>query len=109
MRAPWRMARGFRTIFLAAVLALTCATDNNARANNIWPLAFGMTPQDVADALGSPLVYVRGRPGSEIFVTARDAGIPSFYRGSERIYLQFRRGRLTGWKNDWRMRYGQLF
>jgi hypothetical protein len=93
--------------FLA--LALTSAPSDRAHASNIWPLAFGMTPQDVADALGSPLVYVRGRPGSEIFVTARDAGIPSFYRGSERIYLQFRRGRLTGWKNDWRMRYGQLF
>jgi hypothetical protein len=93
----------------AAVLVLAVALHGRAHASNIWPLAFGMTPQDVADALGSPLVYVRGRPGSEIFVTARDAGIPSFYRGSERIYLQFRRGRLTGWKKDWRMRYGRLF
>jgi len=104
------MTRGFRIALLAALLALAgIAPGDRAHASNIWPLAFGMTPQDVADALGSPLVYVQGRPGSEIFVTARDAGIPSFYRGSERIYLQFRRGRLTGWKKDWRMRYGQLF
>jgi hypothetical protein len=104
------MTRGFRICLLAIALALAAlAPGRHAHASNIWPLAFGMTPQDVADALGSPLVYVQGRQGSEIFVTARDAGIPSFYRGSERIYLQFRRGRLTGWKKDWRMRYGQLF
>jgi hypothetical protein len=103
------MTRGLRISLLAIALVLAAAPNDHAHASNIWPLAFGMTPQDVADALGSPLVYVRGRSGSEIFVTARDAGIPSFYRGSERIYLQFRHGRLTGWKNDWRMRYGQLF
>ena len=104
------MTRGTRIFIFATLFALTgLASRDNAHASNIWPLAFGMTPQDVSDALGSPLVYVRGRSGSEIFVTARDAGIPSFYRGSERVYLQFRHGRLTGWKNDWRMRYGQLF
>jgi hypothetical protein len=99
-----------RILVFAALLAVVGAASRaEAQSTNISPLAFGMTPQDAASALGSQLVYVRGKPGSEVFVTLRDAGIPSFYRGEELIFLQFRRGRLTGWKKDWRMRYGQLF
>jgi hypothetical protein len=104
-----RMTSLARILLFAIVAFAATAPCDRAKASNIWPLAFGMTVQDAADALGSPLAYVSGRAGSEIFVTVRDAGIPSSYRGSERIYLQFRRGRLTGWKGDWRMRYGQLF
>jgi hypothetical protein len=96
-------------LFAAFLLAAAVAPRAHAQTSNIWPLAFGMTPQEAANALGCELAYVSGRPGSEVLVTLREARIPSFYRGDERIFLQFRRGRLTGWKNDWRMRYGQLF
>ena len=68
-----------------------------------------MTPDQAAAALQSSLVYVRGRPGSEVFVTVRDAGVPGFYPVDTRIFLQFRRGGLTGWKKDWRVRKGWLF
>ncbi len=104
------MTRGFRSLFLAAVIALACGLHNSARADNIYPLAFGMTPQQAAEALGCQIAYVRGHRGSEIYVTIRNAGIPTLiYPNDERYFLQFRRGRLTGWKQDWRIRYGQLF
>ena len=81
---------------------------SGAQASNVLPLAFGMTPQQAANALQSSLVYLRGRPGAEIFVTQRDAGVPGFYPTDERIWLQFRRGTLTGWKMHWRVRKGWL-
>ena len=61
-----------------------------------------MTAQDAANALGAPLTYDHGRRGNEVFVVTRPARVPGFYRVDRRIYLQFRRGCLTGWKNDWR-------
>ena len=37
------------------------------RANNT-PLAFGMNADEASQALGTPLIYVRGRPGDEMFL-----------------------------------------
>lgn len=92
-------------------IALTCAwlTVPGALPPNTAPLTFGMTPQDVANALGAPLVHVSGKPGAEIFYAARSAGIPGFYRADERLYLQFRKGCLTGWKKGWQMAPRGLF
>jgi hypothetical protein len=73
------------------------------RANTI-PLAFGMTPGEASAALGLPLTYHSGRPGAEIFIAVAPAGIPGFYPTDHGIALQFRRGRLTGWKKDWQLR-----
>jgi len=75
-----------------------------APASNTAPLAFGMSPDQASAALGLPLVYHSGRRGSEIFVASGHAGIPGFYPTDAGIALQFRRGRLTGWKKDWRLR-----
>ncbi|HLA20621.1 MAG TPA: hypothetical protein VJZ74_04100 [Pseudolabrys sp.] len=89
------------------LLALACVgwlSVCSAQQTNISPLAFGMTPQGVAGALGTPLVRVSGRPGAEIYVAERDAGIFGYYPAVERIVLQFRGGALTGWKFDWRLR-----
>jgi hypothetical protein len=90
------MARLF--IILAC---LCCLAASRAQASNISPFAFGMTPDEAAAAIGARLVYVSGRPGSEVFVTQRDAGVPGLYPVATRIFLQFRRGGLTGWKHDW--------
>jgi hypothetical protein len=51
-----------------------------------------------------PLAYVAGRPGNEVFVAARPGGSGYFPR-DDRLYLQFRKGRLTGWKGDWGKRW----
>ena len=69
-------------------------------SNNV-PLAFGMSADETALALGAPLNYVRGHPGDEIFLAFRDYGGSGLFPNRHRLFLQFRKGRLVGWKGDW--------
>ena len=69
--------------------------------SNNTPLAFGMDEATAANALGVPLNYISGRPGNEIFLAFRAYGGSGFFNRKDRLYLQFRRGRLAGWKGDW--------
>lgn len=69
--------------------------------SNTTPLVFGMTAEDATLALGTPLVYVEGPPGDEIFLTIRNVGGSRWSFRNDPLYLQFRAGRLTGWKADW--------
>ena len=69
--------------------------------SNNTPLAFGRDPQEAASALGTRLQYVRGRPGEEIFLTSRNIGGSGLFYKKDRLFLQFRKGRLAGWKGDW--------
>ena len=66
-------------------------------------LAFGMTPEQASAALGVPLVYHSGKPGSEIFIAFGSPGIPGFYPSDSALALPFRTGRLTGWTTVWRV------
>ena len=59
------------------------------------------TCTQAARALGTPLNYVRGRPGDEIFLAFRNVGGSGLFYKKDRLYLQFRKGRLAGWKGDW--------
>lgn len=68
------------------------------------PLAFGMTPKEVARVVEAPLIYLSGPRGSERYLVERPATVPGFYPVDARIVLQFRRGHLTGWRRDWQMR-----
>jgi hypothetical protein len=68
------------------------------------PLAFGMTREEVARAVAAPLIYLSGRRGSERYLVERMATVPGIYPVDTHIVLQFRRGRLTGWRRDWEMR-----
>lgn len=72
-----------------------------ATLSNTTPLVFGMGAEDAARALGTPLNYVRGRPGDEMFLAFRNYGGSGLFPQRHRLYLQFRHGRLTGWKGDW--------
>ncbi len=67
-------------------------------SNNI-PLAFGMDGMAAANALRSSLNYIGGPPGNEVFLAFRSGN--GFFNRRDRLYLQFRRGRLVGWKGDW--------
>jgi hypothetical protein len=69
--------------------------------SNNTPLAFGMDAVEAARALGTPLNYVGGRPGDEIFLAFRNVGGSGLFYKRDRLYLQFRKGRLAGWKGDW--------
>jgi hypothetical protein len=69
--------------------------------SNNTPLAFGMDVEDVSRALGEPLRYISGRPGNEIYLAFRNIGGSGLFIHHDRLYLQFRQGRLAGWKGDW--------
>jgi hypothetical protein len=65
------------------------------------PLAFGMNVEDASRALERPLRYISGTPGNEIYLAIRDTSNNRVFRRWDTLFLQFRRGRLTGWKGDW--------
>jgi hypothetical protein len=72
-----------------------------ATLSNNTPLAFGMDEEAAARALGTPLNYVSGRRGEEIYLTFRNVGGSELFYKKDRLYLQFRKGKLAGWKGDW--------
>ena len=72
-----------------------------ATLSNTTPLVFGMDAEAATRALGTPLIYISGRPGEEIYLTFRDLGGSGLFPNKHRLYLQFRKGRLAGWKGDW--------
>ena len=69
--------------------------------SNIAPLAFGMDVTETSRALGQPLQYVRGQPGEEIYLAFRNTGGSGLINHHHRLFLQFRNGKLAGWKGDW--------
>jgi hypothetical protein len=89
----------------AALIALACLASAPAQAQQLTPpnipLSFGMTPDQASQALGVQLHYVQGRPGDELLVALPNVKGATLARRSDGLYLQFRHGRLTGWKGDW--------
>lgn len=69
--------------------------------SNNTPLAFGMDADTASRALGLPLTYVSGRPGDEVFMVVQPVNGDGFMWRQDPLYLQFRKGRLTGWKGNW--------
>jgi hypothetical protein len=88
--------------------AQSAASGNGAHAppftttlSNITPLVVGMNLDDATQALGTQLSYVSGRPGDEVFLARRNVGGSGLFDHNDRLYLQFRQGRLAAWKGDW--------
>ena len=94
-------------IILALVLASACLAFAPARAQFVTltppniPLTFGMSPEQVSQALGVQLLYVRGRPGDELLLALPNVKGAALASRSDGLYLQFRGRRLSGWKGDW--------
>jgi hypothetical protein len=93
---------------LAAVLGFAAAAPRPAPAQQLTaltppsiPLTFGMSPEQVSQALGVQLYYVRGRPGDELLLALPNVKGAALASRSDGLYLQFRKGRLSGWKGDW--------
>ena len=103
-----RLKRLLRKLIFNTALGLVLALAGVAHAQqgavvpqNRTPLSFGMNAEQASSALGVPLNYIRGRPGNELYLALPNVkGTTLSYR-SDGLYLQFRRGRLTGWKGDW--------
>ncbi len=91
---------------IVAVISLAATSTPHAGYRDAYndPLVFGMTRAQVERVVDAPLVYLSGARGSERFLVERPASVPGFYPVDTRIVLQFRRGRLTGWRRDWQMR-----
>jgi hypothetical protein len=85
-------------IWTAATIAPSPAL---AQMNNNTPLAFGMNVEQASAVLGTTLVYVRGRPGYEMFLALPNVKGSALSDRRDGLYLQFRRGKLDGWKGDW--------
>jgi hypothetical protein len=60
-----------------------------------------MKPDEVARTLGVPLSYLRGRRGNELYLALPNVKGSALSSRSDGLYLQFRKGKLTGWKGDW--------
>ena len=88
---------------IAALVMLACVGFSPALAQQTdhTPLNFGMNADEASHALGVPLNYVRGRAGNELFVALPNVKGSALASRSDGLYLQFRRGRLAGWKGDW--------
>jgi hypothetical protein len=89
-----------------AALALAGAFQVAAHAQQVLTppnlaLSFGMKADEVSRALGVQLQYVRGRPGNELLLALPNVKGAALASRSDGLYLQFRKGRLTGWKGDW--------
>jgi len=90
----------------AAVLVLSSASLVAAHAQQVLtppniPIHFGMNPDEVSGALGVQLQYVRGRAGNELLLALPNVRGAALASRSDGLYLQFRKGRLSGWKGDW--------
>jgi hypothetical protein len=72
-----------------------------ATLSNHMPLVFGMDVSEVSAALRQPLQYVSGPPGFEIYLALRNQGGSGLINHHDRLFLQFRNGRLAGWKEDY--------
>ena len=100
------MNRPAKPMLLAAMLwavAMTAMLPAPAPAQmaNNTPLAFGMNVEEASAALGVTLIYVRGRPGDEMYLALPNVKGSTLSDRRDGLYLQFRRGKLDGWKGDW--------
>jgi hypothetical protein len=91
--------------YVIAGLVVALLAFGNAHAQSMTtespPLAFGMFPDQAEQALGVPLLHVRGNPRDELFVALPNVKGSVLSGRSDGLYLQFHKGRLQGWKGDW--------
>ena len=94
--------RQYRQAIVWGCIGWLSTCPNYGVRSNTLPLAFGMTPDAASAALQSPLTPVAGRHRSEIYYAEGTSDATGFIvRERERLWMQFRSGRLTGWKYDW--------
>jgi hypothetical protein len=94
------------TMFAATLASAALAPAWSRQVTQTGPsyrtsLQFGMNAGQVSQVLGVPLAYVRGRPGNELFLAIPNVKGSALSIRSDGLYLQFRNGRLSGWKGDW--------
>jgi len=103
-RSPRTRILAFAALLAGVWLCAAPAQAGNKLSLYNDPLVYGMTRDQVERLVEAPLVYLSGPPGSERFIVERMSGVPGIYPVDTRIILQFRNGRLTGWRRDFQMR-----
>jgi hypothetical protein len=101
VRRRWSVALVTAGILLSNVAPAAAAYKTQPAVPSGAPLMFGMSEDDASAALGVPLSYVRGSRGNELLLALPNVKGSALTIRSDGLYLQFRRGRLTGWKGDW--------
>lgn len=97
-----RLAITLIVLLLGTGLCTGLARAQQVSVPNNAPLFFGMSVEQVSLVLGTTLNYVGGRPGDEVYLALRNVKGSALSDRTDGLYLQFRRGKLTGWKGDWR-------
>ncbi len=95
-----------RGVILGAVIWIAASASGvmspaRAQQSNNTPLAFGMNVEEASRALGTTFIYVRGRPGNEMLLALPNVKGSALSDRQDGLYLQFRHGKLSGWKGDW--------
>jgi hypothetical protein len=90
-----------RTALPVMALLVLTALEAAAAQQSAPSLRFGMKPDEVARALGVTLTYVRGRRANELYLALPNVKGSALSSRSDGLYLQFRNGKLAGWKGDW--------
>jgi len=105
--------RGFAAaaVIRAALFVVGCMALNDvgsasaqtafAPGHATLPLSFGMSADRASQSLGVPLYYVRGKTCNELLIALPNVKGAALSSRSDGLYLQFRKGKLTGWKGDW--------
>jgi hypothetical protein len=104
-RVMRKMTFGSATMLAVAIAGAAfspaLAQQGNLAMPNNTPLVFGMNEDEASRALGTTLYYVGGRPGDELLRALPNVKGAALSSRSDGLYLQFRKGRLAGWKGDW--------
>ena len=90
-------------IAVASVTLAPAWSQQPQRGTTGAPLNFGMNAEQASQALGGPLNYVRGRPGVELLLALPNVKGSALSIRSDGLNLQFRKGPLEEWKDDWGM------
>jgi hypothetical protein len=98
---PFGSAAMLAAAIAGAAFSPARAQQGNLAVPNNTLLSFGMDADEASRALGTSLNYVRGRPGDELYLALPNVKGAALSSRSDGLYLQFRRGRLEGWKGDW--------
>ena len=100
-RRRWNVALVTAAMIISNIAPTAAADKTRPAVSPGAPLTFGMSEDEASAALGVPLSYVRGSRGNELLLALPNVKGSALTIRSDGLYLQFRRGRLTGWKGDW--------
>jgi hypothetical protein len=96
-----RVSRIMAVVLLMLAGAPAQAQPSASATPNNTPLIFGMSVEEASQALGTTLSPIRGPSGDELYRALSNVKGAALSNRNDALYLQFRHGKLQGWKGDW--------